>query len=143
MATPSLAPTQGQDGSKEHDEDVKELDYQLEPSKSPSFGRPSTIGLAALSSLAVVLFWSFGMGSVLLVWLLVKRVDPSHPPGSLSNHCDATKATMTGVVIISAVTGFSSIAVVPLMGLGAFYVASQLISKLTKEMDLRPCNSYS
>ncbi|KAG8957696.1 hypothetical protein FRC03_009900 [Tulasnella sp. 419] len=160
VETLAIAPSPDQDESKEQheieNEKVKELDYQPGPSQSPSSGRFSGHGLAALSSLAIVLFWSFGMGSGFLIWLLVNRVEPNHPPGSLSNHCDgwliinegnktrslkllsgedATESAMTGVVIISAVTGFSSMAVVPLMGLGAFYVASQWLSKQDQNQD--------
>ncbi|KAG8928358.1 hypothetical protein FRC02_007024 [Tulasnella sp. 418] len=154
----SLTPDSPRDSdeSKHHYEEVKQfddypsLDYQLEPSKSPSFGRPRRIGLAPLSSLLAVLFWSFGMGSVLMGWLLIRRVHPDHGPGAIPNHCsgylivnegnktgsmklmdgqDAMESKMRGVVIITAISHFSSMAVAPLMALGAYYVAAQWLDE--------------
>ncbi|KAG8920439.1 hypothetical protein FRC02_000904 [Tulasnella sp. 418] len=112
-------------------------------SKSPSFGPPKSIGFAALLPFATVMLWSWGMGSGLLIWLLVNRISP---PGGDSHVFDgyivvdegnktgsmemldgqeSLESTMMGVLIITAVSHFASMAVVPLMALGAFYVAAQ------------------
>ncbi|KAG8924238.1 hypothetical protein FRC02_010557 [Tulasnella sp. 418] len=113
-------------------------------SKSLSYGPPKSIGPATVFPLITVLFWSFGMGSALLVWLLVKRVTPAsgyssdifdgylvveegNKTGSMEtlDGQENLESTMTGVLIITAISHFSSMAVVPLMALGAFYVASR------------------
>ncbi|KAG8952845.1 hypothetical protein FRC03_012005 [Tulasnella sp. 419] len=113
-------------------------------SKSPAFGPSRRVGLAALLPFATVMLWSWGMGSGLLIWLLVNRISPpeggdSHvfngyivvdegnKTGSMEmlDGEESLESTMMGVLIITAVSHFASMAVAPLMALGAFYVAAQ------------------
>ena len=82
------------------------------------------LGLAPITSLSIVLFWSFGMGSVLLIWLLTHRTYPSHPTSTIENQYsayfvvdegnktgsmkmlngeDSLESTMRGVLIITAI----------------------------------------
>ncbi|KAG8910313.1 hypothetical protein FRC02_007268, partial [Tulasnella sp. 418] len=96
------------------------------------------------------------MGNVLPIWLLMHRTHPSHPPGGVENHCDAyfivdegnktgsmnmmngensLESTMQGVLIITAISHFSSMAVVPLMSLGAFYIAAQWLDDQAHQKD--------
>ncbi|KAG8957095.1 hypothetical protein FRC03_010557 [Tulasnella sp. 419] len=112
--------------------------------KSPSYGQLKPLGIAALVPTITIIFWSIGMGSVLLVWLLAKRISPV--PGSPSHIFDGylvvdegnktgsveeldgeegLESTMTAVLIITAISHFSTMAVIPLMALGAFYVAAK------------------
>ncbi|KAG8958422.1 hypothetical protein FRC03_009133 [Tulasnella sp. 419] len=138
-------------------EQVNQLDNaSKEKSKSPFYGPPRVLGLAPITSLSIVLFWSFGMGSVLLIWLLTHRIHPSNQPSSVENQYnayfvvdegnktgsmkmlngeDSLESTMLGVLIITAISHFSSMAVVPLMGLGAFYIAAQWLDDQTHQKD--------
>ncbi|KAG8924239.1 hypothetical protein FRC02_010558 [Tulasnella sp. 418] len=160
MSTLTLVPSRDQDDSNHHYEEVKQLDdsstSESNSSRSLSFGSPRRIGLAPLSLLATVLFWSFGMGSALLIYLLMNRVHPSHGSRSVPNlesgylivdegnktgsmkmlHGEETmESTMTGVLIITAISHFSSMAVAPLMGLGAFYVAAHWLNRQAQKKE--------
>ncbi|KAG8923433.1 hypothetical protein FRC02_011148 [Tulasnella sp. 418] len=142
---------------KHHYEQVNQLDdASQEKSKSPFYGPLRVLGLAPITSLSIVLFWSFGMGSVLLIWLLAHRTYPSHPTSNVENQYDAyflvnegnktgsmkmlngedsIESTMRGVLIITAISHFSSIAVVPLMSLGAFYIAAHWLNGQVHQID--------
>ncbi|KAG8919494.1 hypothetical protein FRC02_001602 [Tulasnella sp. 418] len=99
---------------------------------------------AALLPFATILIWSFGLGSCLLGWLIAKRIP--HPSGTSSHVFDGylivdevnatnseqtlngqsiMKSNMRGVLIITAISNFSSIVTIPLMALGAFHVAAK------------------
>ncbi|KAG8958421.1 hypothetical protein FRC03_009132, partial [Tulasnella sp. 419] len=131
-------------------------DTSQEKSKTLFYGPARVLGLAPITSLSIVLFWSFGMGSVLLIWLLAHRIHPSDQPSSVENQYnayfvvdegnktgsmkmlngeDSMESTMLGVLIITAISHFSSMAVVPLMGLGAFYIAAQWLDDQTHQKD--------
>ncbi|KAG8953359.1 hypothetical protein FRC03_011800 [Tulasnella sp. 419] len=140
-----------------HYEQVNQLDdASQEKSKSPFYGPTRVVGLAPITSLSIVLFWSFGMGSVLLVWLLAHKTRPSHQLSNVENQYgsyfvvdegnktgsmkllsgeDSMESTMQGVLIITAISHFSSMAVVPLMGLGAFYIAAQWLDDQVLQKD--------
>ncbi|KAG8958425.1 hypothetical protein FRC03_009136 [Tulasnella sp. 419] len=153
MSTLTLVP----EDTSHHYQQVKQLDdASQEKFKSPFYGPARILGLAPITALSTVLFWSFGMGSVLLIWLMKHRTYPSHPPGSADNHCDAyfivdegnktgsmklldgedsMESSMRGVLIITAISHFSSMAVVPLMSLGTFYIAAQWIDDQARHKD--------
>ncbi|KAG8951457.1 hypothetical protein FRC03_012529 [Tulasnella sp. 419] len=149
MATPVTPSTPLSKSETYTNEAVKSNDYFSEkpipvPPKSPSYGTHKSLGAVAWFPLVTILVWSFGMGTLLLAWLLVKRIPP--PGGASSNIFDGylvidegnktgsietldgqeiLESRLTGVLIITAISHFSSIAVVPLMALGAFYVAER------------------
>ncbi|KAG8918614.1 hypothetical protein FRC02_002221, partial [Tulasnella sp. 418] len=125
-------------------DDPPSQDLKPQALKSPSYGPRKTLGFATLLPLVTILFWSFGMGSILIIWLFVKRISPVPGPSShifdgylvvdegnktgsqeMLDGQESLESTMTGVLIITAISHFSSIAVVPLMALGAFYVAAK------------------
>ncbi|KAG8920256.1 hypothetical protein FRC02_001033 [Tulasnella sp. 418] len=124
--------------------DLTSQDIAPISAKSPSYGPRRSLGLAALLPTAIIVLWSFGMGSVLFIWLLAKRIHPV--PGSSSrifegylivdegnktgsmetlDGQETLESTMTGVLIITAISHFSTTVMAPLMALGSFYVASK------------------
>ncbi|KAG8926847.1 hypothetical protein FRC02_008621 [Tulasnella sp. 418] len=125
-------------------------DSKVSPS-FPIYGSHKSLGRAALVPMIMVVIWSLGMGSILLVWLLAKRVplvagswshifdgylvvDEGNKTGSVEtlDGQETLESTMTGVLIITAISHFSSMAVIPLMSLGAFYVAAMWLDDQTK-----------
>ncbi|KAG8945752.1 hypothetical protein FRC03_001642 [Tulasnella sp. 419] len=125
-------------------------DSKVSPS-FPTYGSHKSLGRAALVPMVMVVIWSLGLGSVLLGWLLVKRLPLV--PGSWSNIFDGylvvdegnktgsvgtldgqetLESTMRGVLIITVISHSSSMAVIPLMSLGAFYVAATWLDDQTK-----------
>ncbi|KAG8951660.1 hypothetical protein FRC03_012479 [Tulasnella sp. 419] len=159
MATPVTDSTPLSKSKTHLYEAVDAADYfsqkpTLAPSKSPSYGPHKSLGLVAWYHFLIILFWSLGMGSVLLIWLLVKRVHP--PEGDSSNIFsgylvidegnrtgsietldgeEILESRLTGVLIITAISHFSTIAIVPLMALGAFYIAAWWLDDQVQSKD--------
>ncbi|KAG8914013.1 hypothetical protein FRC02_005163 [Tulasnella sp. 418] len=161
MPAPPLIPPAASDLTptyhyeKVADSDTSPLgDPKANSSKSLFFGPRKYIGLAALLPFVTVMLWSWGMGTILLTWLLVKRIPP--PQGGSSHIFDGylvvdegnktaavetldgqetLESAMRGVLIITAISHLSSMMILPLMALGAFHVASKWLDDQAQSKD--------
>ncbi|KAG8919246.1 hypothetical protein FRC02_001790, partial [Tulasnella sp. 418] len=128
-------------------DDGPSKDQTSRSSRSDYYGPRKSLGFAAFLPFAIVVLWSFGLGSSLLIWLLVKRVPPSGASSAIFDGYlvadegnktgriqgldgqGSVESTMRGVLIINVPSipqsNISSLIVVPLMALGAFHVAAK------------------
>ncbi|KAG8920265.1 hypothetical protein FRC02_001028, partial [Tulasnella sp. 418] len=140
-------------------EKLLEVDNTPPNDHTPQSPRPSyygprrSLGFAAFLPFATVLLWAFGLGSGLLIWLLVNKLPAEEssspifhgylvvnegnktskdrmPDGQVSQ-----ESTLRGVLLVNLISTSSNLIVVPLMALGAFHVAAKWLDDqaLSKE----------